>query len=237
MLLNSSPMTLGEKPISRPRLFTSSQSFFQAFERKDCTSGTLAKAPRPRLPRTSITRIVSARVLVIDNRDVPKFKPSGFIGTQASIGHEQHIVVQLGRSPSPIFALGLLSAFARRSIESFIYSSGEKPCADARFFQSFYMVRTGRGGILAIRDVRLFLIPVARSRSLGESCSAPEVFRFSLSPLRVDGYGIPCQPATIDFREIHFAEKKGRKWTERRCSCPFTYTLFRFPSVMMGLFF
>src|ERR1700679_1115784 len=66
--------------------------------------------------------------LVFDNRDITKLKTHCLVGTEASIGGEQNIVVKLLRFPTKTGLLGIMRAFSRRLVKLLVLFRRE-PCS------------------------------------------------------------------------------------------------------------
>jgi hypothetical protein len=71
--------------------------------------------------------------LVVNDGDVPELKSPRFVGPQAGIGREQHIIVKLFRFPFEARLLRLMRALSCRFVELFVFLGGEpRPVRDFR---------------------------------------------------------------------------------------------------------
>ena len=111
-----------------PALFVCARrtkSRFQPLERAHGAGHALAVADAALAAHLDLKDRLTGRV-VLDDRHVAELKAAGFIGPQAGVGHEQHVIVKLFALPFVARLSGLVRALSRGLVELFVFF-GRKP--------------------------------------------------------------------------------------------------------------
>ena len=104
----------------------------QSLERAHGAGHALAVADAALAAHLDLKDRLAARV-VFDDGHVPELKAPRFVGPQAGVGREQHVVVKLFGFPFVARLLRLVRAFSRGLVELLVFLGGEpRPVRDFR---------------------------------------------------------------------------------------------------------